>query len=132
MLAASTLVALAMYLMLPLLDFLFEEKFKAAIDIVPWLLFLIPLIATSNTPMNGLLGLGLPGKRMMVYLTSALVSLVLYLALIPSFSWKGAVVATFVSEVYLSAAGWTALWYYQGRADRALDAPDQPPLLTPV
>lgn len=121
MLAASTLVAIAMYLVLPYLDFLFEEEYKDALDIAPWLILLIPLVATSNTPMNGLLGLGQSDKRMYVYLSSALVSIVLYLALIPPYSWKGAVAATFVSEVYLAVAGWTALWHYQRKADRELD-----------
>jgi O-antigen/teichoic acid export membrane protein len=121
--------------MLPLLDFLFEEKYKEAVDIVPWLLLLVPLIATSNSPMNGLLGLGLPGKRMLVYLSSAVVSLVAYVLLIPELSWQGAAVATFISEIYLSASGWTALWYYQRKADRAASCevpPASPPVMTTV
>jgi O-antigen/teichoic acid export membrane protein len=121
MAVASTLVALALYLLLPFFDFLFAAEYKEAVDIVPWLLLLIPLIATSNTPMNGLLGLGRADKRMLVYLSSAAVSLVLYFLLIPPFSWQGAVVATVISELYLSISGWVALWYYQRRADRELD-----------
>jgi O-antigen/teichoic acid export membrane protein len=135
MLGASTVVAAGIYLMLPLLDFLFEEKYKEAVDIVPWLLLLVPLIATSNSPMNGLLGLGLPGKRMLVYLSSAVVSLVAYVLLIPELSWQGAAVATFISEIYLSASGWTALWYYQRKADRAASCevpPASPPVMTTV
>lgn len=120
MFAASLVVAGLLYLALPLFDFLFDEDFKEAMDIVPWLLLLIPLIATSNTPMNGLLGLGLADKRMWIYLSSAAVSIVLYLVLIPAYSWQGAFVATVISEIYLSAAGWTALWHYQKKSDREL------------
>ena len=123
--AASVVVAALLYVLLPFFDFLFEEEYKAALDIVPWLLLLIPLIATSNTPMNGLLGLGQADKRMWVYMSSAAISIGLYLVLIPRYSWQGAVVATVISEVYLSAAGWTALWHYQRMADRDLDG--QPP-----
>lgn len=119
MLAASAVVSAALYLLLPWFDFLFDEDFKEAMDIVPWLLLLIPLISTSGTPLNGLLGLGLPDKRMWVYISSAVVSLVLYASLIPAFSWRGALIATIVSEVYLSAAGWTTLWHYQRRSDAA-------------
>ena len=129
---AGVAVAGAIYLMLPLLDFLFEARYKEAVDIVPWLLLLIPLIATSSTPLNGLLGLGQADKRMYVYLTSALVSIVLYLVLIPQYSWRGAVVATFVSEVYLVCVGWIALWHYQRKADEELDARPPGNVMTPA
>lgn len=119
MLAASLLVSGALYVLLPWFDFLFDDEFKPAMDIVPWLLILVPLISTSGTPLNGLLGLGLPGKRMQVYIASAVVSLVLYFSLIPAFSWEGALIATIISELFLSAAGWTTLWYYQRQADGA-------------
>lgn len=122
MFVASLVVVALLYLTLPLFDFLFDDEYKEAMDIVPWLLLLIPLIATSNTPMNGLLGLGLADKRMWIYISSAVISVTLYLILIPAFSWQGALVATFISEVYLSAAGWTALWYYQRREDAQLAA----------
>ena len=122
MLGASGIVVALLYLLLPFFDFLFAAEFKEAMDIVPWLLLLIPLIATSNTPMNGLLGLGLPEKRMWVYLSSSAVSLVGYFVLIPAYGWQGAFVATVISEIYLAAAGWTALWYYQRKADEQVEA----------
>lgn len=130
MFAASLVVVAGLYLTLPFFDFLFAEDFKEAMDIVPWLLLLIPLIATSNTPMNGLLGLGLPDKRMWIYISSAVVSIVFYLALIPPFSWEGAVVATVISEIYLAAAGWTALWHYQRKADAEIAASVRSPDLS--
>ncbi len=125
MFAAAIVVAIGIYFTLPLLDFLFSEEFAEAVDIVPWLLVLIPLIATSGTPLNGLLGLGRADKRMWVYISSAAVSLVLYFTLIPTFRWEGALVATIISELYLAAAGWTTLWYYQRRADAELAAADR-------
>ncbi|MEL7155973.1 MAG: polysaccharide biosynthesis C-terminal domain-containing protein, partial [Actinomycetota bacterium] len=119
MFVASVAVSGALFLLLPWFDFLFAAEFKEAMDIVPWLLLLIPLISTSGTPLNGLLGLGLPDKRMWVYISAAAVSLVLYFSLIPAFSWEGALIATIVSEVYLSIAGWATLWHYQRRSDAA-------------
>ncbi len=117
MLAASVVVAIGIYVALPLFDFLFAEEFKEAMDIVPWLLFLVPLVSTSGTPLNGLLGLGLPKVRMWIYIASAVISLALYAALIPAYSWRGALIGTLVSEVVLSIVGWAALWHYQKRAD---------------
>ncbi len=116
---ASVMVSVALYVVLPYLDFLLEAQYRQAFDIAPWLLPLIPLIATSGTPLNGLLGLGQSDKRMLVYLSSAFISLILYAILIPPLDWRGAVIATFISEIYLAIAGWWALWYYQGRADAA-------------
>lgn len=123
--AAAVVVAAGIYLILPLFAFLFEGEFRPALDIVPWLLVLIPLVATTNSPMNGLLGLGRAGVRMVLYLVGAALSLALYLVLIPRFGWEGALAATVVGEVGLSIGAWVALWHYQGRADRARPASDQ-------
>ena len=112
---------IAIYFALPLLDFLFEPQYKDATDIVPWLLILIPLIATTNTPLNGLLGLGRADKRMQVYLISAAISVTAYVALIPAFDWRGALAASLLSEIVLAMLGWGSLWYYQRQADDELD-----------
>jgi O-antigen/teichoic acid export membrane protein len=132
MTVASVTLAGLLYAALPLLDFLFTEDYKEAVDIVPWLLMLIPLIAVSSTPLNGLLGLGHADKRMYVYLSSAMVSIVIYLALIPRYSWKGALVGTFVSEIYLVATGWIVLWHYQRKADETAEAGETDPAMTPA
>jgi O-antigen/teichoic acid export membrane protein len=132
MTAASVTLAGIMYLALPLLDFLFTEEYKEAVDIVPWLLLLIPLIAVSSTPLNGLLGLGQADKRMYVYLSSGFVSVLIYLALIPQYSWKGAVVGTFISEIYLVTMGWVALWHYQRKADREAEDAEADSAMTPA
>jgi len=121
MVGSSIVVALIMWAALPLIInlILHDEQYKPAAAIVPWLLPLIPLIATSNSPMNGLLGLGRVQQRMSIYLAAAVVSVSLYLILIPRMGWRGAAVATFISEVFLSTLSWSALWLYQRRADDA-------------
>jgi O-antigen/teichoic acid export membrane protein len=60
-------------------------------------------------PMNGLMGLGRNQLRTKLLVVNALVSLALYIALIPTYSWRGAVVATLVSESLFFAAAWVAL-----------------------
>ena len=60
-------------------------------------------------PMNALLGLGRNGLRTSLLVANALVSVALYAALIPTYSWKGALAATLISESLLFASAWTAL-----------------------
>ena len=129
--AAAVTVALygVLYLATPLLDLLIQEDYAAAKEIVPWLVLFIPLQALSGAPTNGLLGLGRDRERAMVYLSSALLSAILYVALIPGMGWRGAVAATLIGEAYLAAASWAAMIHYQRRADR-LPPPERPMVLS--
>jgi len=119
----GVVTAVAIYLALPVLQFLFVGRFEQAVEIVPWLLLFLPLIALSGTPMNGLLGLGRAAERAAVYVSSAIVAVTLYLALIPGRGWQGAVMATLGAEIYLVAASWIAMIYYQQLADRERPVP---------
>lgn len=118
MFGVGLVTAAGMYAATPLLDPFFSDEFDEARTIVPWLLLTVPLVALSGTPMNGLLGLGRAKERAVVYLTSAAVSLALYLVFIPGRGWPGAVMATIGSEVYLAVASWIAIIHYQRIADR--------------
>lgn len=109
-----------LYLAEPLIDLLIQDEYSGAKEIVPWLTLFIPLMAISSTPTNGLLGLGRIRERAAVYLSSALLSVVLYLILIPGRGWEGAVAATLASEAYLAVASWAAMIYYQRLHDRGL------------
>jgi O-antigen/teichoic acid export membrane protein len=97
----------------PLMLRLLFPKHTAAITQLRWLSPLVLLRGCRNFSDNGLLGLGKLRSRMMLNLGSAIVSLVLYIALIPRYSWKGALVATLVTEVALVVASWTLLIRYQ-------------------
>lgn len=127
MFGLGVLTAAAMYVASPLLTFFFSDEFEEAQSIVPWLLLFVPLIALSGTPMNGLLGLGRAKERAMIYISSALVSILLYFVLIPGRGWEGAVMATVGSELYLAMASWTAIVYYQRLADRKRFSPEPQP-----
>lgn len=118
----STLVAIGLYLVLPFLHFLVQDDYRGAFSIIPWLLPLVPLISTSGSSLNGLLGLGLSDRRMYVSAVSSAVSVVAYMVLIPRYSWKGAVAATYISEIFIAIVGWSTLWYYQRKADAAAEA----------
>jgi O-antigen/teichoic acid export membrane protein len=80
----------------------------------------------SQAPLNGLLGLGRMGARLVALITASVTSLVMYVVLIPSHSWRGAAVGTIASETLLVAMGWTLLIHFQHRHDRELAASPQP------
>lgn len=118
MLSIASVAAVGVILLVPLLDRLLAPSYDGALDIVPWLVLLVPLSATRSIPLNSLLGLGRADVRMVVYVASGAVTMVCYLALIPSLSWRGAVISTFVGEGFLAGAGWLALVRLQRAADR--------------
>jgi O-antigen/teichoic acid export membrane protein len=101
----------------PLIDRFIEPEYSEAKQIIPWLVLFIPLLAISGTPTNGLLGLGRAKERALVYLSSALLSVLLYVILIPGRGWEGAVIATLASEAYLAVVSWAAMIHYQRKAD---------------
>jgi O-antigen/teichoic acid export membrane protein len=71
------------------------------------------------------MGLGRNGLRAKLIVANALLAALLYAALIPTHSWRGAFVGTFVTEVTLATSGWVALY----RCERDLRArKTNPPL----
>ena len=117
MLGVGLLAAGFLYLIQPWLDFLITDGNEGARDMLPWLIPFIPLVALRTTPLNGLVGLGRETERSVVYVSASVISLILYIALIPPFGWVGAVIATMLSEAYLTAISWYVLIRYQRIAD---------------
>ncbi len=130
--AAAGVVYLLVRLFEPLIDLVLSDGYQEAKDIIPWLVLFIPLMALSGTPLNALLGLGRTRERAGVYLSSALVSVLLYVTLIPGRGWEGAVAATLASEAYLVVASWTAMIYYQRLADQQRRSNGSTPVGTTV
>jgi O-antigen/teichoic acid export membrane protein len=131
--ASAGAIYFVLYFMEPLIDLLIEDKYAGAKDIIPWLVLFIPMVAISGTPLNGLLGLGRTRERANIYLSSALLSVVLYATLIPWLGWPGAVVATLASESYLALVSWIAMVHYQRIADRERQpsGPENAPAVAP-
>ncbi len=113
----SFFIAAVIYVAAPFLTFLVGEKFSESVTIVRWLVPVIPLLAISRAPLNGLLGLGKTTVRAATIISSAILSMVLYITLIESLSWRGAVVGTIVAELYITVLGWYLLVRYQRQAD---------------
>lgn len=114
----SLFTCLVLFFVAPSLEFLVGKRFNESVTIIRWLLLAVPLLAVSRAPLNGLLGLGRTGVRAAVILAAAAFSLVVYLSLVPALSWRGGVIGTVASELFLSAAGWFLLVRYQRIADR--------------
>jgi O-antigen/teichoic acid export membrane protein len=102
----------------PHLDFFLGEEFRESETMMRWLTLWLPFQALSGVPFNALMGLGKFNTRLVLVMSSAALSMIMYIALIPSMGWQGAVVGTIVSEIYLVAVGWIALV----RAQRVHDA----------
>lgn len=85
------------------------DDYRMATDIGRSLLFVLVLRAPAILPLNALLAYGMVGVRTVISMSCAGVALVLYVSLIPAFSWHGAVIGTLASEILLLIAAWTTL-----------------------
>lgn len=111
-------VAAMIWLIAPHIDFLLGEDFQESETMIRWLTLWLPFQALSGVPFNALMGLGKFNTRLVLVMSSAALSMVMYIVLIPSLGWEGAVIGTIVSEIYLVVIGWVALV----RAQRIHDA----------
>ena len=82
----------------------------------------IPCWVLGSYSPNALSGLGHHRTRLLQTLSSAGLNIVLNLILIPSMSWRGAAIATLVTELYLVALHWRTLLRLASREDEPADA----------
>ncbi|HEX7095147.1 MAG TPA: polysaccharide biosynthesis C-terminal domain-containing protein, partial [Acidimicrobiales bacterium] len=94
------------------------DEFEGAATVVRWLSPLVLLRALAVFPLNGLMGLGYTRLRTLLLLGGAALSMVLYVALVPLWQWKGAAVGTIIGEGALAAASWFSLVTLERRHDR--------------
>lgn len=102
----------------PLVPRVLGSDFDGTVTMMRLLVPLVPLRGIGMFPMNGLLGLGRNVLRTKILVGNAAFSLALYLALIPGYSWKGAIAGTLISEVTLFVVSWVALFRCQASHDR--------------
>lgn len=107
--AYGVAAALCLFLVAPLAPLVLTKDFSETTRMIQWLAPLVVLRGQWTFPMNGLMGLGRNGLRATLIVANAVLSVVLYAALIPTYSWRGALAASFVTEVTLCASGWIAL-----------------------
>jgi len=117
--------ALCLFLVAPLAPLVLTKDFSETTRMLQWLAPLVVLRGQSTFPLNGLMGLGRNGLRAKLIVANALLAVLLYAALIPRYSWRGAFAATLVTELWLSISGWVALY----RCERKrVPRPSGPPL----
>ncbi len=108
----------AMVIAAPMLPRILGDGFAEASRIMPWLVPLVVLRGPGTFAMNGLLGLGRNRLRTTILVSNSVLSVILYVTLIPRFAWRGAAVGTVISELVMFCAGWIALARCQARDDR--------------
>lgn len=104
----------------PIMLRILAKNYQQAITQLRWLSPLVVLRGCRNFSDNGLLGLGQLRTRMMLNVASAVLALTLYVILIPRYSWRGALAATFITEITLVGASWFALHHFQIRENHVL------------
>jgi O-antigen/teichoic acid export membrane protein len=110
----------ALVLAAPRISTLLGADFEESSSVVQVVAVLVLLRALSVYAFNGLMGLGRNGARTLIVFASAAFNVILSVALIPSYSWRGAAGATIASEVLFGALTWVALIRYQRRHNRAI------------
>lgn len=121
--AYGLLYAIAIAVAAPLITkIIVGNEFAGASTVVRWLAPLVLLRALAVFPLNGLMGLGFTRLRTILLVASAVLSLVLYIALVPLWHWKGAAAGTLIGESVLAVASWVALIKLERKHDRAVHA----------
>ncbi len=122
-LAYSVVAATAMVTMAPtMVGIIGNERFRDASESLRWLSILVVLRGLKVFPYNSLLGLNKQKLRMFVDITGVFVAMLLYLLLIPQYSWVGALIATLVSEFVTVVMSWWFLIVHQHRENNTLMA----------
>lgn len=117
--------ALLLVVAAPVVPKLLGDDFVESVEVLRVLAPVVVLRGLTVFPSNGLLALGRNPLRTRLAVVHALVAVVGYVALVPSWSWHGAALVTLVSEALLLGSTWVALVGAQRATDRATRAPGQ-------
>lgn len=119
-------VGVGLVIVAPLLPILVGSEFDESVEVVRWLAPLVLIRGLAIFPLNGLMGLDKTTLRTVLLLVSSVVSIGVYVWLIPEHSWRGAAIGTAVGEIFLAAAAWGFLVVHQRRHDRTVTASPTP------
>lgn len=111
------LCAIAIVVGEPLILWMLGPEFEPSMTIVMWLAVVPLLHALAEVPTLGLLGLNRNQLRVYLGVGTSSVAIIVYLALVPSIGWKGAILGTYISETTNIVVGWWLLVWAQRRAD---------------
>ena len=95
---------------------LLGPSYSEAAEVLRWLAFVPLLSAWQLFAGNALSGIGHHRIRLYQTMSSAILNIVLNLALIPSMSWRGSALATIITELWLVVLHWRTLLRIARRA----------------
>jgi O-antigen/teichoic acid export membrane protein len=98
---------------------LLDDSYAEASEVLRWIAFVPLLSAWQLFAGNALSGIGHHRTRLLQTSSSAVLNIVLCLALIPSLSWQGAAIATIITELYLVTLHWRTLWRLASNSEEA-------------
>ena len=125
MTAYTTAAAVIIIVLAPvLLPILVGNQFEGSITMARWLAPLLILRGAIAFPGNALVGLGRVHARLVAFCTSATIGIVVYIILIPTMSWKGAIIGSYITDAVLVTTLWAMLFSTarQRAADRVTQA----------
>jgi O-antigen/teichoic acid export membrane protein len=91
------------------LPILVGDGFNGSITMARWLAPLLITRGILTFPGNALVGLGRTHARLVAYVLSATIGMAIYIWLIPTMSWKGAVIGSYVTDFVLVTTLWIML-----------------------
>jgi O-antigen/teichoic acid export membrane protein len=101
--AYALAVGVGLALAAPLLPLVLGDDYDESVEVLRWLWALPLVMATHGLFGDALMGMGRQGLRSALQLGTAGLNVALNAWLIPAYSWQGATVATYVSEIVLAA-----------------------------
>jgi O-antigen/teichoic acid export membrane protein len=106
----SLAAAAALYLLAPLVPEVLGAEYREAIEIIRFLAILPVIKAIYYFGADALTGAGYQGVRTIIQVALAAINIGLNLVVIPLYSWKGAALATLVTEALLGLTIWLTIW----------------------
>lgn len=111
----SALVGAGMFVCAPLIPMVVGNEYQESVEIIRWLAILPVLRANQVFPSNAIIASGRPMVSVGWLVTAAAVNFCINLVLIPAYSWKGALIATYIAEVVYAVLLWTTALRYGQR-----------------
>lgn len=115
--------AVGLWLVAGFVPDLLPDDYAAAVDIIKWGVWMMPLRAVSFPYGNVLTAAGHRVTRLGMTAAAAIGNALANLVFIPTFSWKAAVVTTLAAEAFLAVGFVTVCAVLAGRERRTGDAP---------
>ena len=124
--AYGIVFGVALFAAAPLVTVLLGDAYQGAVVMLQVLAPIVAVRSFAEFGLNGLLGFGRVGVRTTATIIAAGTAIALYVVLIPTLGWKGAVIGTYASELLLAGLAWAALIRFQLQHNAELERTGTP------